>query len=32
MSESGGVAHVEHHREGFIRHYIFSTDHKMIGW
>src|SRR5438128_2076663 len=31
MSESRGVAHVEHHREGFIRHYIFSTDHKMIG-
>src|SRR5919198_6417869 len=31
MSESRGVAHVEHHREGFIRHYIFSLDHKMIG-
>src|SRR5438132_6603627 len=31
MSESRGAAHVEHHREGFIRHYIFSLDHKMIG-
>ena len=24
-------AHAEHHELGFIRHYIFSTDHKMIG-
>jgi len=24
-------AHAEHHDVGFIRHYIFSTDHKMIG-
>jgi cytochrome c oxidase subunit I len=24
-------AHVEHHKEGFIRKYIFSTDHKWIG-
>src|SRR5215467_14912584 len=24
-------AAVEHHDVGFIRHYIFSTDHKMIG-
>src|SRR5215813_2457921 len=31
MSESRGVTHAEHHREGFIRHYIFSLDHKMIG-
>jgi len=31
MSEARGGAHVEHHREGFIRHYIFSRDHKMIG-
>src|SRR5205823_13065388 len=31
MSEARGAAHVEHHREGFIRHYIFSLDHKMIG-
>src|SRR5436305_3634982 len=31
MSESRGAAHVAHHREGFVRHYIFSLDHKMIG-
>jgi len=31
MSESSAAAHVAHHREGFVRHYIFSTDHKMIG-
>ena len=31
MSESSAAAHAEHHREGFIRHYIFSLDHKMIG-
>src|SRR5262245_14420517 len=31
MSESRGVTHAEHHREGFVRHYIFSLDHKMIG-
>jgi len=31
MSESSATAHAEHHREGFVRHYIFSTDHKMIG-
>ncbi len=31
MSESSAAAHVEHHRERFLRHYIFSTDHKMIG-
>ena len=24
-------AHAEHHDVGFISHYIFSTDHKMIG-
>ena len=30
MSESGAV-HTAHHREGFVRHYIFSLDHKMIG-
>jgi cytochrome c oxidase subunit 1 len=24
-------AHAAHHEVGFIRHYIFSTDHKMIG-
>jgi cytochrome c oxidase subunit I len=30
MSESSAV-HVAHHREGFVRHYIFSVDHKMIG-
>src|SRR5438309_10408363 len=35
MSEA--ISHVEarhaaaHHEVGFIRHYIFSTDHKMIG-
>src|SRR5262250_3834962 len=27
----GRHAHVAHHEESFIRHYIFSTDHKMIG-
>ena len=31
MSEARGATHVEHHREGFVRHYIFSLDHKMIG-
>src|SRR5512145_198424 len=36
MSEAishAGARHVgaEHHEVGFIRHYIFSTDHKMIG-
>lgn len=31
MSESGAAAHVEHHKEGFVRHYLFSLDHKMIG-
>ena len=31
MSESRATAHAEHHREGFVRHYIFSLDHKMIG-
>jgi cytochrome c oxidase subunit 1 len=31
MSESSAVAHAEHHREGFVRHYLFSLDHKMIG-
>src|SRR5262249_35521988 len=31
MSESTGAAHVEHHREGFVSHYIFSRDHKIIG-
>ena len=31
MSESSAAAHAEHHREGFVRHYIFSLDHKMIG-
>ena len=25
------AAHAEHHELGFIRAYIFSTDHKMIG-
>jgi cytochrome c oxidase subunit 1 len=24
-------AHAAHHEESFIRHYVFSTDHKMIG-
>src|SRR5499425_1864421 len=27
----GRHAHVAHHEESFIRHYVFSTDHKMIG-
>lgn len=31
MSESRAAVHTEHHRESFVRHYIFSTDHKMIG-
>lgn len=35
MSEAGAeavrAAHEEHHELGFIRTYIFSTDHKMIG-
>ena len=35
MSEAGATAahdaHAEHHELGFIRTYIFSTDHKMIG-
>jgi cytochrome c oxidase subunit 1 len=31
MSESSAAAHVAHHKEGFVRHYLFSTDHKMIG-
>jgi cytochrome c oxidase subunit I len=36
MSEAIGHAHArhaaaEHHEVGFIRHYFFSTDHKMIG-
>ncbi len=35
MSEAGAAAahdaHAEHHHLGFIRTYIFSTDHKMIG-
>ncbi len=30
MSESA-AAHVAHHQEGFVRHYLFSLDHKMIG-
>ena len=25
------AAHAEHHELGFIRTYVFSTDHKMIG-
>jgi cytochrome c oxidase subunit 1 len=34
MSESHSAGHVEghvHHELGFIRKYIFSTDHKIIG-
>ena len=35
MSDAGAAAahatHAEHHELGFIRTYIFSTDHKMIG-
>ena len=34
MSEAGAAAHethTEHHELGFIRTYLFSTDHKMIG-
>jgi cytochrome c oxidase subunit 1 len=36
MSEAIGHAHArhaaaEHHEVGFVRHYLFSTDHKMIG-
>jgi len=35
MSEAGAAAahdaHAERHELGFIRTYIFSTDHKMIG-
>jgi cytochrome c oxidase subunit 1 len=31
MRESSAAVHAEHHREGFVRHYIFSLDHKMIG-
>ena len=35
MSDAGAAAahgtHEEHHEQGFIRTYIFSTDHKMIG-
>ena len=34
MSEAGAAthdAHAEHHELGFIRTYVFSTDHKMIG-
>ncbi len=31
MSESSATAHAEHHKEGFVRHYLFSLDHKMIG-
>jgi cytochrome c oxidase subunit 1 len=31
MSESSTAVHAEHRGEGFIRHYLFSKDHKMIG-
>ncbi|MEE8292626.1 MAG: cbb3-type cytochrome c oxidase subunit I, partial [Candidatus Tectomicrobia bacterium] len=31
MSESSAAVHAEHHKEGFVSHYIFSKDHKMIG-
>ena len=31
MSESSAMVQAEHHKEGFVRHYIFSIDHKMIG-
>ena len=31
MSESGATVHAVHHKESFVRHYIFSLDHKMIG-
>ena len=31
MSESSVAAHAGHHREGFVKHYFFSLDHKMIG-
>ena len=31
MSEASATIHAEHHQEGFVRHYIFSLDHKMIG-
>ena len=35
MSDAGAAAahatHAEHHELGFVRTYIFSTDHKMIG-
>ena len=31
MSERVLPVHAAHHREGFVRHYIFSLDHKMIG-
>ena len=31
MSESSAATHAGHHREGFVQHYFFSFDHKMIG-
>ena len=31
MSERSATVHAAPHREGFVRHYIFSLDHKMIG-
>src|SRR5215813_9392084 len=31
MSEAISHAETAHHDVGFVRHYIFSTDHKMIG-
>ena len=31
MSESSAATHAGHHREGFVKHYFFSLDHKMIG-
>ena len=31
VAAHGHTAHAEHHELGFLRTYIFSTDHKMIG-
>ena len=30
-AHAGHAAHEQHHELGFVRTYIFSTDHKMIG-
>ena len=30
ISQAGAAHAAAHHEAGFIRHYVFSTDHKMI--